>query len=117
MQTAMKCRRSFWMVVLGVMAVTCTASLALGATGDEGRIAFVSDRSGSWRSRRCSCAQAGGSRGDAEYAESCPRHGQFYWRPNGKRPETAGRERMKRIAPCGRSGLATGSSKILMSWM
>ena len=49
MRLAKKYRRSLRTVVLRVIAITCTAVLAAAATGDKGKIVFVSDRTGSWQ--------------------------------------------------------------------
>src|SRR6266481_10052867 len=49
MRGTMKCRGSFRIAVLGVIAIICTATVASAASADKGRIAFVSDRTGSWQ--------------------------------------------------------------------
>jgi Tol biopolymer transport system component len=46
MQKAMEWRSSLFAIVL---AVICTTSIASAANGDEGKIVFVSDRTGSWQ--------------------------------------------------------------------
>jgi Tol biopolymer transport system component len=49
MRVLMKCRRSLWAVVLGIIVIVCTATFASAAGGDQGKIVFVSDRTGSWQ--------------------------------------------------------------------
>ena len=49
MQKAMEWRSSLWLVVLGAIAIICTATMAFAANGDQGKIVFVSDRTGSWQ--------------------------------------------------------------------
>jgi Tol biopolymer transport system component len=49
MLLAKKYRRSGRILVLTVIAITCTAVLASAANGDKGKIVFVSDRTGSWQ--------------------------------------------------------------------
>jgi Tol biopolymer transport system component len=49
MQLVKKYRRSVRIVVLTVIAITCTAVLASAANADKGKIVFVSDRTGSWQ--------------------------------------------------------------------
>src|SRR5262249_44206017 len=43
------CRLSVRIVLLGMIAITCTSVLASAASGDQGKIVFVSDRTGSWQ--------------------------------------------------------------------
>jgi len=49
MRGTMNYGRSLWTAALGAIAVLCTATLASAASPDKGKIAFVSDRTGSWQ--------------------------------------------------------------------
>src|SRR5262249_42109957 len=48
MQKVMEWRLSWWAVGREAIAIICTATVAF-ANGDQGKIVFVSDRTGSWQ--------------------------------------------------------------------
>jgi Tol biopolymer transport system component len=49
MRAAMKCRRSLWVAALGAMAIVCPSTVVTATNGDQGKIVFASDRTGSWQ--------------------------------------------------------------------
>lgn len=49
MRAATKCERLLRIAIVSAIAVACTALPASAASGEQGKIAFASDRSGSWQ--------------------------------------------------------------------